>query len=524
MIHISKSHDLLFPLDTNTTLPPAPLLLLYSDQGVLCPYFIVNTGCPPSDFKELISPPHPLPSGPVRQPTSIQAKSRPLQKSPLESQPQPQLQSLLSGGSQPFTPVYNQTLQASTSSILSQNVGSQPSITTSGTSKLGPSPLTMGGSTLGGSTLGGSKLGSTTGTQPSFSQFSVNALTSGQPLGLPLLPFSTASRPLQGPQLQTSLGTTTPAPFLLGTQAPLPRSTGPPQSATAGSLASTLPVTSIQVSKLTLPSYTAGMSVPKSLSAAQPPASQPPPNVSLPKTMQLPPAVHTLNQSLQLEQLQMAPLYSSTPVVSMQMAGKPPAAQTSGGPLPMVTTKTTTSDVHPQHQGQPKPLTLSGMPPLTQPGATRSSLSQPGAARLPPPTMVPPLSQPAAARLPPPTAVPPLSQPAAARFSLTQLGGTRLPSPATVPPPTQSGAAMPSPPSLVPQLTQLGATRSPPTQPWTAMPPPASLVRQLTQPEATRLPPPAYQSAVPPASASKQLSPKPPPKLKAQDDAEVHTY
>jgi len=52
------------------------------------------------------------------------------------------------------------------------------------------------------------------------------------------------------------------------------------------------------------------------------------------------------------------------------------------------------------------------------------------------------------------------------------------------------------------------------------MPPPASLVRQLTQPEATRLPPPAYQSAVPPASASKQLSPKPPPKLNAQDDAE----
>ena len=393
---------------------------------------------------------------------------------------------------------------------------------------------------MGGSTLGGSKLGSTTGTQPSFSQFSVSALTSGQPLGSPLLPFSTAPRPLQGPQLQTSLGMTTPAPFLLGTRAPLPRSSGPPQSAAAGSLASTLPVTSIQASKLTLPSYTAsttlpsytasttlpsytaGTSVPKSLSVVQPPTSQPPPNVFLPKTMQLPPAVNTLNQSFQLEKLQMAPLYSSTPVVSMQMASKPPA-QTSGGPLPMVTTKTT-SDVHPQHQGQPKPLTLSGMPPPTQPGATRSSLSQPGAARLPPPAAVPPLSQPGATRLPPPTMVPPLSQPAAARFSLTQLGGTRLPPHAMVPPPTQSGAAMPSPSSLVPQLTQLGATRSPPTQPWTAMPPPTSLVRQLTQPEATRLPPPAYQSAAPPASASKQLSLKPPPKLNAQDDAEVHTY
>lgn len=374
---------------------------------------------------------------------------------------------------------------------------------------------------MGGITLGGSKLGSTTGTQPSFSQFSVIALTSGQPFGPSLLPFSTAPRPLQGPQLQTSLGTTTPAPFLLGTRAPLLRSSGPPQSAAAGSLASTLPVTSIQASKLTLPSYTASTSVPKSLSVVQPPASQPPPNVSLPKTMQLPPAVNTLNQSFQLGQLQMPPLCSSTPVVSMQMAGKPPAAQTIGGPLPMVTTKTT-SDVPPQHQGQPKPLTLSGMPPPTQPVATRSSLSQPGAARLPPPAAVPPLSQPGATRLPPPTMVPPLSQPAAARYSLTQLGGTRLPPPAMVPPPTHSGAAMPSPPSLVPQLTQLGATRSPPTQPWTAMPPPTSLVRQLTQPEATRLPPPAYQSAAPPASASKQLSPKPPPKLNAQDDAEVH--
>ena len=409
----------------NTSLPPAPLLLFYSDRGVLCPYSVINTGCPPSDLKELIKPPNPLPSGPFRQPTGIQAQTRAPQRPQLDSQPRPQLQPLLSGGSQPFTPVYSQAVQPSTSSIPPQSVGSQLPITMSGASRLGPSPLTMGGSTLGGN-----KLGSTTATQPSFNQFSVGALTSGQPLGAPPPPFSTAPRPLLGPQQQTFPGMTGPAAFLLGSRAPLQRPSGPPQSGTARGI----PVTSVQAS----PPYVASTSVPQSQSTAQPPASQSPPNVSLPKTMQLPPAVNTLNQSIQLGQLRMPPLYSSTPVAPMPMGGKPPAV---------------TSGLQPQHQSQPRPLLSSVMPSPAQAGATRFPPTQPGATRLPAPAMVPPLTQPGAAMPAVHSVVPQLTQPGATRSPLTQ-----PPPPFTVHPPTQTGATR-LPPTYQPAVPPVSASK-----------------------------------------------------------------
>lgn len=51
-------------------LPPSPLLILYSDHGVLCPYTVVNTGCHLDDFAKLVKPPKPLPSEPPRRPVS----------------------------------------------------------------------------------------------------------------------------------------------------------------------------------------------------------------------------------------------------------------------------------------------------------------------------------------------------------------------------------------------------------------------------------------------------------------------
>ena len=51
------------------TLPPSPLLLLYSDHGVLCPFTMINKTALASALKVLVSPPKPLPSDPrlVRQ-------------------------------------------------------------------------------------------------------------------------------------------------------------------------------------------------------------------------------------------------------------------------------------------------------------------------------------------------------------------------------------------------------------------------------------------------------------------------
>lgn len=45
-------------------LPPSPLLLLYSDRGVLCPYTVVNKNASAIKLKELVRSPKPLPNDP----------------------------------------------------------------------------------------------------------------------------------------------------------------------------------------------------------------------------------------------------------------------------------------------------------------------------------------------------------------------------------------------------------------------------------------------------------------------------
>ena len=303
-----------FLSDESTSLPPSPLLLLYSDQGVLCPYTVINTGCPPSELKELVTPSHPLPSGPVRQPPiSTQDQNRPPQQPPASSQP------LLGTLSQGFTPV--SYTQPGSSSVPPPHIsGPQLAITTASTARLGVSPLTMGGMTLGGN-----KLGSTT--QPSYSQFSVSALTGGQPFRPPPPSYSR-------PQLQAS--SASPG-FFLRPGAPVQRPTGAaPLLATAGSLTDSLSVTrGVQQSGQLPPPYVAPTtSVPQPQSAVHTPASQPAPNVSLPPmTMQPPRATRPLDQSFQLAG--MPPLFSSTPLAPM--GSRPPAAQASGVPLYMAT-------------------------------------------------------------------------------------------------------------------------------------------------------------------------------------------
>ena len=404
----STIHGSSFLSDESTSLPPSPLLLLYSDQGVLCPYTVINTGRPPSELKDFVIPPHPLPSGPVRQPTiSTRDQNRPPQQSQASSQP------LLGTLSQGFTPApYTQpgssSVPGSSSAPGSSNLpppyssGPQLTITTATTSRLGPSPLTMGGMTLGGN-----KLGSATTTQPSFSQFSVSALTGGQPFRPPPPSYSR-------PQLQASSGVTASSGFFLRPGAPAQRPSGTgPLLATAGSLTDSLSVTrGVQQPGQLPPPYVAPTTSILQLQSVVPtPASQPPPNVSLPPmTMQPPRATRPLDQSFQLAG--MPPLFSSTPVAPMST--RPPAAQGSGVPWHMAAARANIG-LQSQQQSQPgiPPPSMVAPPMRPQPGVPPPSVlspptrPQPG---LPPPSMVSPPTRPQPG-LPPPSMVSPPTRP-----------------------------------------------------------------------------------------------------------------
>eukprot|EP00731_Ephydatia_muelleri_P020505 Em0013g232a len=52
-------------LNDTDTLPPSPILLLYSDHGMLCPYTLVNLSCPQETY-QMVKPPKALPDQPVR--------------------------------------------------------------------------------------------------------------------------------------------------------------------------------------------------------------------------------------------------------------------------------------------------------------------------------------------------------------------------------------------------------------------------------------------------------------------------
>jgi nuclear pore complex protein Nup214 len=95
---LSYSSEEEIKIDEATTLPPCPLLLLYTDRGVLCPFSVINTGCSPNDIKALSSSPQPLPSDPAREPVFPKGEiwttgaplipSSELQRSSLLQQPQ----------------------------------------------------------------------------------------------------------------------------------------------------------------------------------------------------------------------------------------------------------------------------------------------------------------------------------------------------------------------------------------------------------------------------------------------------
>ena len=143
--------------------PPSPLLLLYSDRGILCPFTVVNVGSSLEAIKLLVSPPKPLPAAPIRQPVQPQGGLM-QQQQQQQFQEESVKQVQLSGSSGPFS-----SLQIGQGLLAPLPT---PSQTTSGLSAL----TSSGSSPFTGLNLGGNRLGSTAFGQPSF-PFSVSSIT-----------------------------------------------------------------------------------------------------------------------------------------------------------------------------------------------------------------------------------------------------------------------------------------------------------------------------------------------------------
>ena len=220
--------------DDSTSLPPCPLLLLYSDRGTLCPFTMINTNCPPDRIRELVKPPGPLPQSSPRR-SAAQTQPSGSSQVPLAPPSQPAQQR-----TQPpptATPILPPNPTGMGTGLFGSNLGFAAT-------GMGPGGIGMGtlgaGRGLGvpnsggsGSSLSGGRLVQPQAQQPLGLQFSVSSLMDG-----------TASVPPRGappPSSSVSSQRAPPPSSVPPGGAPPPSSSVPPQGAPPPSSSSAFP-------------------------------------------------------------------------------------------------------------------------------------------------------------------------------------------------------------------------------------------------------------------------------------------